>query len=237
MDKKYFSFWVNDEVFVVERSELKNYDLFCKVMADTDFKREDLRIDFGINNKLINLAHNLKNYKPSSLNINEIVKIYDYINYLIPKNIDENIANLLYHYKVNNYDYDFIDSLDDDIYLKLKVQLKKIVFKFDITKTTQYIKLEPTRQLINKIQYYLDNPIYTGKVELSSWWGPKYYEFNDTLDNFIKEYNKNNNYITLIYVNSEDYLYKNKVKYITAFSTFEPEKKIIYRLSYNYAVY
>src|SRR3989338_2491266 len=208
MDKKYFSFWVNDEVFVVERSELKNYDLFCKVMADTDFKREDLRIDFGINNKLINLAHNLKNYKPSSLNINEIVKIYDYI-----------------------------DSLDDDIYLKLKVQLKKIVFKFDITKTTQYIKLEPTRQLINKIQYYLDNPIYTGKVELSSWWGPKYYEFNDTLDNFIKEYNKNNNYITLIYVNSEDYLYKNKVKYITAFSTFEPEKKIIYRLSYNYAVY
>src|SRR3989338_8042871 len=94
MDKKYFSFWVNDEVFVVERSELKNYDLSCKVMADTDFKREDLRIDFGINNKLINLAHNLKNYKPSSLNINEIVKIYDYINYLIPKNIDENISNL-----------------------------------------------------------------------------------------------------------------------------------------------
>lgn len=229
MSDKYFTFWVNNEKFNLETSELKKYDVFNKVMSNTNFKNEDFKIEFEINNTLVNIAHNLHNFKSNNLDISQIVQIYDYINFLIPINFDEIITNLLNQYKINNMDYDYIESLDDEIYLKLKKELLKIVFKFDITKTSQYIDQAPTRQIISKIQYYIDNPVYSGRIDLTNWlFGYKQYMMNSQLQNFIDDVNKTNNYIKIIY--EKDYYEKKIIKYMDVTSTYTPTKKITYTL-------
>lgn len=196
--------------------KLNEFEFFKKIIKDNYFLEEDLKINFNIDPKLIEIAHNLQKFKNCYLNLSEIIQIYDYLNYLIPINIENTITCLINHYKMEKNDQHTINLLDDHNYGELKKKLKYI---FDETKTIQYKQDIKINDLINKIQYYINNPVYEGTIRF--WFCA--YEVNDLLCKFIKSINDNHDFINIELCNT--YIDKIIVK-----STYRPKKKIIYKL-------
>lgn len=227
LEEKYFTFWVNKEVFVVEILELNKYDIFNVAINNTNFLKEDLKIEFPIESKLIKIAHDIGNHKNESLDLDSILKVYDYLNYLIPIDLENTIKDIIFQYKFKKTDKDRIIELDDTIYYKFKqIILKDFDFDFDFKQTSQYKKDSITFGLIEKIQKYVDNPVYNGSISLINWfYGPRYYEYNNILKEYINKINSNHEFINIEF---NRYYFIDR---IDIESVYNPNKKIYYKLT------
>lgn len=124
MEKEYFKFFLNGRQIDIDKNLLYEYEFFKKVITDTDFKREDINIDFDIGYDLALIAHYLE-VCDQKFNLQIVIQIYDYLNYFTPIDINklrERITNI--YLPNGDDDLDLIDDLDEDTYDRLKILLK-----------------------------------------------------------------------------------------------------------------
>ena len=171
LSQKYFKFYVNSEEFIFETQELNKYAYFKKIMSDNNFKKENININFNIELKLINVAHNINNLKKFELNIQQITQIYYYLDYLIPDHFDNQKLNLASFYEPNyknNYDLKII--LDPDIF---DVFIRKKLFKiyldnYELDIPIRYYEVDKIKECKKLITKYLENfNIFINSIDIS----------------------------------------------------------------------
>lgn len=122
---KYYQFYVNDEEFIFERQSLMKYNYFRKLLSNKEFMQEDTYIYFDIDERLINVAHNIDNIKVCQLNLNQIMQIYFYLDYLMQDNIMDSMTNMISFYNINQ-DNDFEIIIKLDVHFKLQLLKKNL---------------------------------------------------------------------------------------------------------------
>lgn len=107
---KYYKFFVNNEEFIFEKKKLMKYEFF-KILFQDKFKIETTVINFDIDNKQVDIAHNLNLNK--LLNIHQIIQINNYLNFLTPINYNNILIKLERLYKPTNTDFVIIKEIID----------------------------------------------------------------------------------------------------------------------------
>lgn len=121
---KYLQFYVNNEEYILEKSKLIRYGFFKEKIENNI--RDEIKINFEIKNNLVEIAHTIRNFEIHNLDIDDILQIYKYFEFLNPDDFDQIKERIALHYNIKEKkDFTKIINLENN---KMKFHLLKKFF-------------------------------------------------------------------------------------------------------------